>query len=202
VFISFSSSLLANSVSQLSLSQFRDDPRSIESFVKQPNAEFKKQFPVFSHRLALARITHRFCRMGMDGSPNATSFANVVDKLHSSMASWKESLPVTICPWSHHESLLTCLQIGYQPEQDIFADSDEYQVVLLMHVEYYNLMLAMFTALGAASRLLPKDESYSSHPSAKVRNQIAIRISNARRLLHTIGTIADTSHLKPCVSSW
>jgi hypothetical protein len=65
--------------------------------MKQPSAEIKKQYPVFCHRLALARITHKFCRMGMDGSPNATTFANVVDTLHTSMASWKESLPVTIC---------------------------------------------------------------------------------------------------------
>jgi hypothetical protein len=81
-------------ISQLSLSQFRDDPRSIESAVKQPSAEIKKQFPVFCHRLALARITHKFCKMGMDGCASATTFANMVDQLHTSMSNWKEALPV------------------------------------------------------------------------------------------------------------
>lgn len=82
--------------SQLSLSQFRDDPRFQESTVKQPSEEVKKKFPVFCHRLSLARITHKFCKMGMDGSPDATTFANVVDTLHRSLTSWKDSLPVCL----------------------------------------------------------------------------------------------------------
>jgi hypothetical protein len=90
-------------------------------------------------------------------------------------------------------------QIGYQPESDIFAEREEYQCVLLMHLEYHTLLLSMFTALGAVSRLMPAPDK---KPSVRVRSQIAVRISNARRLLHTINAITDTSHLKPCVSSW
>lgn len=33
--------------------------------------------------------------MGMDGSPDAAAFANVVDTLNRALTGWKESLPVS-----------------------------------------------------------------------------------------------------------
>jgi hypothetical protein len=81
--------------------QFRDDPRMTDTMVNQPNEEVKKRFPVFCHRLALARIINRFCRIGLDTSPNATDFADKIEDIHSNIAAWREAIPV--------HTLLCCL---------------------------------------------------------------------------------------------
>ncbi|KAE9963906.1 hypothetical protein EG328_010959 [Venturia inaequalis] len=168
--------------SHLALTQFRDDGRLLEAKLKAPSEEVKRKYPVFCHRLALARLTQRFTRLGVDSPAGPTVFTDRFEQVYASILTWKDSVP-----------------IGYQPEGDIFAEREEYQCVLFMHLEYHTLLLAMFTALGAASRLAPKEKTKAS---SRVRNQIAIRISNARRLLTNINSITDTAHLQPCVSSW
>ncbi|TLD25676.1 hypothetical protein E2P81_ATG09333 [Venturia nashicola] len=186
--------------SHLALTQFRDDGRLLESKMKSPSDEVKKKYPVFCHRLALARLTQRFTRLGVDSPAGPIAFTERFEQVYSSILSWKDSVPVRtlkFADWKRAD--YPVLQIGYQPEGDIFAEREEYQCVLFMHLEYHTLLLAMFTALGAASRLSPKKELKAS---SRVRNQIAIRISNARRLLANINSITDTAHLQPCVSSW
>ncbi|KAF2400336.1 hypothetical protein EJ06DRAFT_426768 [Trichodelitschia bisporula] len=170
--------------SQLSLMQFRDDPRLLEARIKEPDDGTKKKYPIFCHRITLARLVNRFCRVGVDGAPDPVEFTKAIEQLHQDIAGWKDAVP-----------------LGFQPGNDIFAEPQEYQAVLLMHIEYHALLVAMFISLGAASRLLPSI-NVDRHPSIRLRSHTSICVGNARRLLHTLNSIADTEHLRPSVSCW
>lgn len=74
--------------------QFRDDGRILESKLKQPSEEVKKKYPVFFHRLGLARITQRFTRIGVDTPPGPTAFTDRFEQVYGDILAWREAIPV------------------------------------------------------------------------------------------------------------
>jgi hypothetical protein len=109
---------------------------------------------------------------------------NMLEELFAELATFKENIP-----------------FGYQPEDDISVEPHEYHSVLLLHIEYYALKLAMFTALGTSNQISGFSER-ESHPSIRVREHDTLRVSSARRLLQILDKIEDSTHPGPNVSCW
>jgi hypothetical protein len=87
----------------------------------------------------------------------------------------------------------------WRPDHDTFAEPNQHQHILLMHMEYHALLLAVFTALGVMPYLLPKKVRYGRQ---ETRNQMVHRVSNARRTLQTLDKIVSTEHVKPDLIRW
>jgi hypothetical protein len=85
---------MLTSHSNITLMQFRDDSRLVEAKIKYPSEDVKAKYPVFCHRLALARCTHKFSKIGQDGCPNASLYTDRFEDLHTSISEWRESIPV------------------------------------------------------------------------------------------------------------
>jgi hypothetical protein len=155
--------------------------------VESPNADLKTKAPQLFLRLQLACLTHRFCLLVQPGALDPVELADNVEQLYVEVSSWRNSL-----------------QTGYQPgsESDVYTESREYQLVLLIHLEYHGLILAMFTTLEMMAHALPRHITIKKHSSIQIRNHSTIRINNARRLLYTVRVIVDRAQIWPQVMCW
>jgi hypothetical protein len=155
-----------------------------EDDVKDLGEDVKERYPMLFIRVQFAHFIHRYC-LQFQGSMNPIDLADTVEQLYTDISAWRNTLPA-----------------GYQPECDTYADPSEYQFVLLMHLEYHGLLLAMFTSLETAARVLSRYINVKKHSSIRIRNQPTISLNNARRLLHTIREMVDTAHLTTKVTNW
>ncbi|KAF2403536.1 hypothetical protein EJ06DRAFT_282176 [Trichodelitschia bisporula] len=169
----------------LALNQYRDDLQFPDSSVPLPGEAVRSAHPVFCIRLSLTRQCNAFLNAIRDPPVDAVALAESLGRIYAGIGEWRSSVPM-----------------NYQPENEIFADSAEYQAVLLMHMEYHTLLLSLFTTLNASWRILRADKAYERHPFAPVRNQINLRITHARRLLRTVKAVSETAELKPAVGCW
>jgi hypothetical protein len=87
--------------SHLSLMQYRDDGRILETKMKHPSEEVKKKYPVFFHRLSLARITQRFTRIGVDAPAGPTAFTDRFEQVYADILAWREAIPVRTLGFYH-----------------------------------------------------------------------------------------------------
>jgi hypothetical protein len=82
--------------SQLSLISFHDDPRLMESMIRQPSDDMKKRHPIFCHRLELARISHKVSGVYLEATPDAVTFCNHIEEMYGAIAAWKDDIPVSV----------------------------------------------------------------------------------------------------------
>ena len=160
--------------------QFRDDPRFQEVWVPQPDEEMKSREPVFCIRLSLARLVHRFTKLGIDSSPTSDAYINNLEVLHGRILELQESIP-----------------LEWRPGHDIFAEPELYRGLLLLRLEYHALCLAVFTSLSVIPILQPHKYGYNS---AQLRRQITGRVTSARIVLQTLKTVSMTKGLN--LSGW
>jgi hypothetical protein len=153
--------------------------------VRSPSPDLKIIAPQLFLRLQLACLTHRFCLLIQPGRLEPLELADKIDQLYVDVCAWRDSL-----------------QAGYQPGNDVHADTRESQLVLLLHLEYHGLVLAMFTALEMTARALPRNISIKRHSSLQIRNHATIRTNNARMLLNTVRAIVDKGRIWPQVVCW
>ena len=162
--------------------QFRDDPRFQDAWAPQPDEDMERREPVFCLRLSLARLVHRFTKLGVDTSPTSEAYINNVEDLHGRILELRESIP-----------------LEWRPGHDIFAEPELYRGLLLLHLEYHALCLAVFTSLSAFPAFHPSKYSYNS---AQLRRQITGRVTSARIVLQTLKTIGMTPGLNLSLSGW
>jgi hypothetical protein len=160
---------------------FRDDPRFQESRVQPVSDDLRKKYPILCLRISLSRLTVRFCQLGA-GELSTASALEKHDALYGEITAFKES-----CPFE------------WRPDHDTFAEPGEHQHILLMHMEYHALLLAVFTSLSVLPYMLPKKVRYGRR---EMRNQMVHCISNSRRTLQTLNQIAETVHIKPNLIRW
>jgi hypothetical protein len=167
--------------SQLALSQCRDDPRFNESRVRPVSDNMKQNYPIFCLRIELSRLAAQFCKCGAQAL-TTSSLLEMLEVVYHDITAFKES-----CPFE------------WRPDHDTFAEPEEHQHVLLMHMEYQALLLAVFTALGVMPFIMPDKVRYGKR---EARNQMIHCISNSRRTLQTLNDIANSAHVKPDLVRW
>jgi hypothetical protein len=155
------------------------------SAIRSPTEELKQTHPIFYHRIHFAYITHQFCSLFQHGTLDPTKLADRVDQLYSDIYLWRNNLPS-----------------DYVPEASMTTTPNEYPYVLLMHLEYYGLLSAMFSGLVTVSRLLPRETNVKRHPSIRIRNQASICLGNARSVLQTLCSIVGMSGTDQSVTCW
>jgi hypothetical protein len=141
----------------------------------------KTKYPILCLRVALSRLTVRFCKIGAEVLSTASALEKH-DALYTDIMAFKES-----CPFE------------WRPDQDTFAEPEEYQHILLMHMEYHALLLAVFTSLSVLPYMLPEKVRYGRR---EMRNQMVHCITNSRRMLQILNQIAGATHAKPDLICW
>lgn len=144
----------------------------------------QKEYPIFCHRISLARLANRFVRAS-ENPPNASDYANKFEVFYSDVVAWQNSVTA-----------------GYKPDAELFAEEEVVNAVLVLHFEYHTLLCQMVNCLCAASVVLEDLDVYQSHPSLRIRNRVALRANNARKLLQMLNTLADRAHMKPNGNCW
>lgn len=81
--------------SQLSLISFHDDPRLTEAMIRQPTEEMKDAHPIFCHRLALARMSHKVSGVYLESTPDPLTFCKHIEEMYNAIGVWKDELPVS-----------------------------------------------------------------------------------------------------------
>jgi hypothetical protein len=163
--------------------QFRDDPRFQESWLKQPDEDMERRYPVFCLRFALARLVHRFTKLGVEAIPTSESHIANLNGLHDQILQLKETMP-----------------LEWRPGHDIFAEPELYRAIMLMHLEYHAVVLAVYASLSVIPTLQPSKLCTTS--SAQLKRQITGRVTSARIVLQTLKTIATTQSLGRGLVSW
>jgi hypothetical protein len=141
----------------------------------------KQKYPILCLRIELSRLTATFCKCGVE-EPSTSSALEKLESLYHDITAFKES-----CPFE------------WRPDHDTFAEPGEHQHVVLMHMEYQALLLAVFTALGVMPFILPEKVRYGRR---ETRNQMVHCISNSRRTLQTLNDIVNSAHVKPDLVGW
>jgi hypothetical protein len=108
--------------------------------------------------------------------------AKRLDFLHSDITSFKNSIP-----------------IDWRPENDISAEPGEHEFVLVLHLEYYTLLLMMATTIETMAYYRPSQVDRNIH---QVCPQATGRVRNARRILQTFDTIQKTPEFHPGLTCW
>ncbi|KAI9741309.1 MAG: hypothetical protein M1834_003026 [Cirrosporium novae-zelandiae] len=171
--------------SHLALLQCREDLFLHESSLRNPDEIQRRHYPIFCYRLQLARLMHRLRRLFQQGTLDPTTFPNEIQQLDNSLLAWQESLP-----------------IGFRPGQDIFASAEEYQLVLLLHIECCGLAIAMFVSLSTCVRLFPGIINLRSNNNVRIQNHATICVSTSRLFIQAMNLVSDTAHLRPNVMLW
>lgn len=167
----------------MSVSTFRDDSRFQESRLPYPNEAFREQYPVFCFRITLARLTNRFCKLdATDESSSVLTYLGQLEALYTEICSFKDSVPTE-----------------WRPDHDIFAEPEEHRAVLLLHIEYHTLVLAVLTSVSATPYMMPHRMVYETD---QIRNQTLHKVNNARRMLCTLDTIANNPQLTSNLICW
>ena len=165
----------------MSIIQSQDNTRFEESKVDSPSESFAQQYPLFCLRLSFARLVNRYLKLNEEALDMGRA-AQRVDSLHSDIASLKDSMP-----------------IDWRPENVISAEPGEHQCILVLHFEYYTLLLMMSTTVERMAYFNPNQvcqNVHGVHPQAKGR------VQNARRILQTFDTIQRTPEFNPGLTCW
>lgn len=120
--------------------------------------------PVIVLRFQLACLTQRGCLLMQSACLNPTGLTDNVQQLHK-----------------------------YQPGTDIPAKSNEGSSILLLHLDYYGLLLAILTVMETTARLFPRFANTNEDSSIKIPNHAMNRMDHARRMLRLVGDIAATA---------
>jgi hypothetical protein len=85
------------------------------------------------------------------------------------------------------------------PDNDIFADPEVHQCVLILHYEYHALMLAIYTVVALAPF---RQINCFTQAMACSRDQMVGRIRNSRRLLQTLMAMDQAKMHNMSLTQW
>jgi hypothetical protein len=177
---------LANAFfSHLESLQYRDGLQLKDDKLKALNSRIEEDHPILSMRLGLARLIRRYHSFYCAGNMIPSDFPDKIDRLLSDADHWRNSLPE-----------------GHRPGEDLYVADSAYQHVLLLHLEYHLLLMNIFVGLSAMAEIFPGHINLLSHESIRVRSPYRQIVSQARRVLQTLDTIADSAYMQPSVISW
>ena len=168
--------------SQLSLACFKDDPRFDESRVRKPDKAIEVNYPVFCARLALARLTNRYSKICAERSSNTDIFPQKIESLYLDINSLKDSI-----------------RQEWRPGNDIFADPELHQNILILHMEYHALLLAIFTVIPLSP--VVRNGTFSTNMTC-YKDQPVGRVTHSRRLLQTLSAIHQAKIYNPSLRLW
>jgi len=174
--------------SQLSLLQFRDDPTLKPDLIAQPREDLRIRFPVFFHRVTLARIVYKFCiAKSINYTHTKTSFFTITRTLTDDIARLRAAIPVE-----------------WRPDHDIFAEPKEHTCVVALHLEFHTLQMQMLVSQKACRQIISRHNiQMPDDPENPLGNQDLIHTnlhtSNARKIFQILGEVHASSHLNPGV---
>jgi hypothetical protein len=168
----------------LTLQRSEDSMQIQEARVKAPDDAVEQAFPIFCARLRMARLVSRFCLQFQEGTLKPSQLGDRLAEIDMGLEQWKDSLPA-----------------NYRPGADFFlAEDEDTHLALIVHLEYYAVSMAMFSALQDAVKMFPI--SLRSHRSLRIRNASKVLVQTARSVLQTLVLLSDTPHLRHRVSCW
>lgn len=135
----------------------------------------------------MARLVSRFCSIFKEGTLNPAELVARIHEIDVNLGLWRDSIA-----------------FDHRPGNEVLGEPNEYQFILLVHMEYYCLTMAMFSALRDAMKLFPSQvaKAVQSHQSLRIRNLSSVLAQNGRGLLQALNVQSDTSHLRPNISCW
>ena len=168
--------------SQSYLAHFKDAPRLDETKIPQPDITARAKYPILCIRLEVSRLANRFSKHCAEFSQLEPGFAEKIEELYSSLTNLKNAIPQDWCP-----------------DNDIFADSEVHQCVLILHYEYHALIIAIYTVVALAPF---RRVNCFTQSMACQRDQAVGRIRNSRRLLQTFMAMDQAKLHNPALTQW
>lgn len=155
--------------SHVSLTQGRPTAITSTDFnVDSPQHFFKHSLPqdpashgalppnIYRWRLGLAHLQHDFCGL-FDRADSLSARLSLLAKLDAGLAHWRDGIPVEL-----------------RPEQEILCAENDYDDVVLLHLEYANMLRTIHWGSITAIPANCKELNFHSNPRIRASESICL----------------------------